>query len=193
MITNQTRPQVVIPPSPPAVRRPSRRGYWIGSLIIVVGIVAGLAWGLGAYRSYQRQIESFDRFTVPGQVDIGISTPGERVLYFEGTATVTADQLGITVTAPDGSNAAVAPYTADLRYDAPDGTVGRAIGSFEAGVPGEYRIAATAGPAAGQIAVGEVVPTSTIASVVGAVALICAGGCIGLIVLIATAVRRSRR
>jgi hypothetical protein len=87
----------------------------------------------------------------------------------------------------------VQPFAGDLRYDAPDGSVGVAVGTFRAELPGVYDVVM-----AGSIdyearnAIGTGMPTSTIASVVGALFVIGATFIVGLAVTISTAVRRSR-
>jgi hypothetical protein len=173
-------------------RRPSTAGYWLAVVIVIVGLLAGVGWGLAAYLGMQRQIDDFVRVGVPGQAVVSIPEAGERVLYYEGSGSISLTDLAPQVSAPDGTAVRVEAYDLDLRYDAPGGGVGQAIGTFEADSPGPYevRIDGTAPPGA-EVAIGETIANSRLGSVVGAVLLIlgCLG--VGVVLTIATAVRRS--
>jgi hypothetical protein len=173
-------------------RRPSTAGYWLAVVIAVVGLVAGAGWGITAYLGMQRQIDDFVRVGVPGQAVVSIPEAGGRVLYYEGSGSISLTDLAPQVRAPDGTAARVENYELDLRYDAPGGGVGQAIGTFEADSPGRYevRIGGTAPPGA-EVAVGETIASSKLGSVVGAVLLIFGSLGIGAAVTIVTAVRRS--
>lgn len=183
-------PVRTMPPLPPA-RRPTTTGYWFAVAIVVVGLVAGLAWGLTAYRGYENDIDRFARVAATGG-RITLTQPGERTIYHEASASGAAHpEIGID--APNGSPVRIEPFEGDLRYDAPDGSVGVAIGTFGAELPGVYDVI-TAGSIDDDayIAIGTGVPSSTIASVVGALSLIGATFLGGLVLFIVTAVRRSR-
>jgi hypothetical protein len=124
---------------------------------------------------------------------VTIASAGGRTLYYEGRGSPTLTRLDVRIVAPDGSALAVEGYSGDLRYDAPDGTVGRAVGTFTAPIAGAYQL--TVGETISQgahLAVGERISTSTIASILGALLLIGATFCAGLIIVTVTAARRSR-
>lgn len=173
-------------------RRPSTAGYWLAVVIPVVGLLAGAGWGITAYLGMQRQIDDLVRVGVPGQVVLSIPEAGGRVLYYEGLESISLRDLGAQVRAPDGTAVRVEDYDLDLRYDAPGGGVGRAIGAFEADSPGRYevRIDGTAPPGA-EVAVGETIANSKLGSVVGAMLLILGSLGAGVVLTIVTAVRRS--
>ena len=173
-------------------RRPSTAGYWLAVVIVVVGLLAGVGWGLAAYLGMQRQIDDFVRVGVPGQTVVSIPEAGERVLYYEGSESISLTDLAPQVSAPDGALVRVEAYDLDLRYDAPGGGVGQAIGTFDVDSPGPYevRINGTAPPGA-EIAIGETIANSRLGSVVGAVLLILGSLGVGVVLTIVTAVRRS--
>jgi hypothetical protein len=173
-------------------RRPSTAGYWLAVVIPVVGLLAGAGWGITAYLGMQRQIDDFVRVGVPGQTVVSIPEAGERVLYYEGSESISLTDLAPQVRAPDGTAVRVVNYDLDLRYDAASGGVGHAIGVFEADSPGRYevRFDATAPPGA-EIAIGETIANSSLGSVVGAVLLILGSLGVGVVLTIVTAVRRS--
>jgi hypothetical protein len=173
-------------------RRPSTAGYLFAVVIAVIGLVAAAGWGITAYLGIQRQIEDLVRVGVPGQAVVSIPEAGERVLYYEGSESISLTDLAPQVSAPDGTLVRVEAYDLDLRYDAPGGGVGQAIGTFEGDSPGPYevRINGTAPPGA-EIAVGETIANSRLGSVVGAVLLILGSLGVGVVLTFVTAVRRS--
>ena len=183
---------VQVTPSTAAGRRPTTAGYWLAGAIVIAGLAAGLAWGLTAYRGYQDDIDRFARVPATGG-DITLTQAGERTMYYERAASGAGAHPSIAITGPNGSPVRVQPFQGNLRYDAPDGSIGAAIGTFRAEVAGVYDVIA-AGSVDGhaRIAIGTGVPTSTIASVVGALFVIGATFLVGLAVIISTAVRRSR-
>lgn len=123
---------------------------------------------------------------------VSIQEAGGRVLYYEGPESVLLTDLAPQVRAPDGTPVRVEDYDLDLRYDAPGGGVGVAIGTFEGDSPGRYevRIDGTAPPGA-EVAVGETIANWRLGSVVGAVLLILGSLGVGVVLTIVTAVRRS--
>ena len=173
-------------------RRPSTTGYWLAVVIPVVGLLAGAGWGITAYLGMQRQIDDFVRVGVPGQAVLPIQEAGERVLYYEGSESISLTDLAPQVSAPDGTAVRVVNYDLDLRYDVPGGGVGQAIGTFAADSPGRYavRIDGTA-PLGAEVAVGETIANSKLGSVVGAVLLILGSLGVGVVLSIVTAFRRS--
>lgn len=173
-------------------RRPSTAGYWLAAVIAVVGLLAGVGWGITAYLGMQRQIDDFVRVGVPGQAVVSIPEAGGRVLYYEGSESISLTDLAPQVRAPDGTAVRIEDYDLDLRYDAPAGGVGQAIGTFEVDSPGRYevRIDGTAPPGA-EVAVGESIASLKLGSLVGAVLLILGSLGLGIVLTIVTAVRRS--
>lgn len=194
MLSEKTHAASPVPatPSTAAGRRPTTAGYWLAVAIVIAGLVAGLTWGLTAYRGYQNDIDRFARVPATGG-PITLTQAGERTIYYESAASGAGAHPNIAITGPNGSAVRVEPFEGDLRYDAPDGSVGVALGTFRAELPGVYDVI-TAGSIHGdtRIAVGTGVPTSTIASVVGALFVIGATFLVGLALVISTAVRRSR-
>jgi len=63
--------------------RPSRLWYVAASLLLA-GAVTCLALGVASFFGLNRQIQDFQRVSVPGQALITLSHPGEYVLYVEG-------------------------------------------------------------------------------------------------------------
>jgi hypothetical protein len=63
--------------------RPSRLWYVVAS-VLLAGAVTCLVLGVASFFDLNRQIEDFQRVSVPGQAQITFSHPGDYVLYVEG-------------------------------------------------------------------------------------------------------------
>jgi hypothetical protein len=106
-------------------------------------------------------------------------------------ATPTWQQLGLTVTGPDGAVVPVSTYRSIARYDVAPGQLGRAVATFDATTVGQYRVAATRATEAGAtLAVGDnfarTIATTTLgAAILGLLALLAA-------VLVAVTTYRAR-
>ena len=87
-------------------------------------------------------------------------------------ATPTWQQLGLTVTGPDGAALPVRTYRSSARYDVTPGQVGRAVAKFHATTVGQYRVSATrAAEAGGTLAVGDNLPRAIATTTAGAATL----------------------
>lgn len=185
-------PQPVRPTA--GVPRASRTGYWIAILIALAGLVGGSAWGLTAYRGLQEEIDSFARVAVPGEAVVRIEEAGGHVIYYEGPGSPSLSQLDVRVNAPGGAVVAVGTYGADLRYDAPDNGVGRAIGTFQASTAGRYEVnVGGTAPSGALVAVGDSIADSKLGSIIGALLLVVVAAGAGLILAVVTNIRRPRR
>lgn len=151
-----TQPNIatLAPPTPSTRGRRSRSWLWPGIGIAVVGLVAGLVFGITSYQDSQQQIGTFSRISVPGNLTMQVDEPGQLVVYYEGDQIVGIDDLMVGVADPAGATVAVAPYEGELIYETTDLTLGRAIASFDATQIGAYEIEVT-GIDTGQVTVGE--------------------------------------
>jgi hypothetical protein len=115
-----------------------------------------------------------------------------QVLYYEGSGAPSLGKLGIRVSDPQGAGVRVRGYAGDLRYDAPGGVVGRAVGTFDAATPGDYQVTVGGEAEGAQVAVGESFVAKTVAAALAVVALVflTLGG--SLVLVVVTLVRRSR-
>ena len=73
-------------------------GYWLAGVIAVIGLVSGVALGSPATGTRQRDIDTFDRVTVPGAMTVQLDEADGRVVYFEGDDNVRFNDLTIVVT-----------------------------------------------------------------------------------------------
>jgi hypothetical protein len=86
--------------------------------------------------------------------------------------TPTWQQLGLSVTGPDGAAVPVATYRSSARYNLQPGRAGRAVATFPASPAGPYRVSATTATEAGAtLAVGEDLAPSLVLTTLGAVVL----------------------
>jgi hypothetical protein len=188
-----TRPDAAVKPlpPPPTPRRSRRWGYLVAALIAVVGVTLAAVWAVSAYASMQARIDDFARSGIPGRVTLDVTSPGGRVLYYEGAGEIPLVALDVLVVGPDGGAVHVGAYGADLRYDAPGGLVGHAVGTFDATSPGSY-VVVTEGsaPIRATLAVGPSIGVSTSVAVVGAALIVLASLATAVVVAVVTAVRR---
>jgi hypothetical protein len=191
--------QILAPPHRPDVRAPkptpSAVGYWIGALLGVVGLVLVGALVAATVVRMNSHIEAFPRTSIPGAVTVRLEASTGRTIYFEGVGPLPLAALNVHVTDPNGQPIVVRQYGLDVRYDVPEspGLVGYAIGTFRSSIGGAYRIE-TAGtaPTGTSLAVGDSFATSIWGFALGTfeVLLLALGG--ALLIVIVTAVRRSR-
>jgi hypothetical protein len=100
--------------------------------------------------------------------------PGTRTIVTVRYAgdTPTWQQLGLTVTGPDGGAVPAATYRSSARYDLEPGRAGRALATFEATTAGPYRVsAARASESGATLAVGGDVARGVVLTTLGATIL----------------------
>ena len=180
--------------APPARRRASTAGYWVGAVIALLATVGAVAWGVFAFLGWQAHIEDFARVTPPGTAVISVTDTGTRFLYLEhDRSTAVPPTPAITVTGPTGAEVPLAAYRAEMRYDVPAvaNRIGDAVLTFPADQPGTYRVTVAAAEQGTVVAVGDSLLWAWGPQVVGIVALLIGGVVVGLTVVIVTAVRRA--
>src|SRR5579863_4165549 len=67
--------------TPPA--GPSKAGYRVGALVIAVGVLGAVLWGILAVRVFTHDVDGFSRAPITGSRVLEL-TPGGYVLYYEG-------------------------------------------------------------------------------------------------------------
>lgn len=177
--------------------RPVRAtGYWIGALLMVVGVALGVSVvALGISRAV-------DALTFPDVVDasggVWIDDPGGHVIFVVGPVRA-ANQFvpipNIVVTDPDGTTVATAPYGGSRSTTGVDASGMRreavAVATFEASEAGRYHLSASDLEYGSTLGVGEGVDGNfgwfALGGVAGGLAVLG-----GLVVVVVTAVRRHR-
>ncbi|MCB1030645.1 MAG: hypothetical protein KDA95_04865 [Acidimicrobiales bacterium] len=194
------------PPSPPPNQKlPGKVGIWIGVILIVVGIIAGLALLIGGARSVLSGTSELERVSIYEGGYVELNETGTVSVYVEyrsgeagsgfgsGSPSVTP-AMTVRVFGPDNDEIGVSPRRGDETYFR-DGRDGVRIASFRVSQPGRHRIVPqlNANPAPyTDITVGNAVNIGGIVAIMGA---IFGGGFIvlvGFIVLIVSIVIRSK-
>ena len=163
----------------PRRSKPSSAWYVLGALIAAGGLVIGLVWGFTTYAGYRDDIQAFDRMQAPGTAEM-VLDGGAQTIYVEGTSEAAAGD--VTVTAPDGTAVLTSNYFGDVRYDAPDGSVGTAFATMTVPSTGTYQVAVQG--VSGTIAIGPAVTSSMIVSAMGAMFLAFGSLAVGVVIIV---------
>ena len=176
--------------------RPSRVWYWVaGAMAVgsVVWFVLNLVLGLGVVN---RQVDGFQRVSLPGQGEVRFTEPGGYVLYYEGLgasdATIPAFNASLVAVGGDGE-VPISDYGGSLTYDF-SGNSGQAVGTFHIDKPGRFLLRTESGVDGTQanVAVGRSVSGGIFRTVVlvlvGTLVLFFGGAALAVIV----AIRRHR-
>jgi hypothetical protein len=147
-----------------------RLSYGLAMLIAVVGVITAAVWGVTGVLDQVQRPEAFVRADIPGSLTVPLTQVGSHVIYYEGLepADLSANQLRVVDAAE--RDVPVRPYGLDLRYDVPGkpGTLGTAIGVFDAQTTGSFtvRMDATVGEGQAKLAVGDDLAPATVRAVV---------------------------
>jgi hypothetical protein len=186
------------------------RGWWygVGGGIIAVGLIAAVVIFAVAFqdtfdefREIEREVEAFQRVPAPGDGTITLPEPGEYTVYVEGSFDasdpVSAPEIEIESVEPDSQPLALRPADTEFTYDF-SGPAVHSVFDFTAPDAGDYRVDVgeppfgVSGVAVGEDpdilgAVGSILIAVFVPMGVGGLFLI-----LGLVVIIITAVRRSK-
>lgn len=172
-------------------------GYWVGAVAIVVGVVLAAAVAVSGLGS------AFETLRFPRAVDstgnVYVDEPGGKIVFVIGPDRLTAGQVipgVVMVTGPSGGAVTTASYVGSRVNTGTDPRTGAfgvavAVATFEATQPGSYRVTAANLPPGTTLGVGDGIVVATgflIGGTVGSAVLVLGG----LILVIVTAVRRSR-
>ena len=182
-----------------ASKRPSAAGYWIGALILAAGGIGGMVWMFSAIFGVFGAVEHYPRLPVPGEATMSLKA-GTYKLFAEypGAGTDFGIPLGvgaIEVTGPDGEPLVVRSPQFHETYSW-NGHEGRSVGEFVAPTTGSYHVkaaqATTGSSGSVQLTVGKGIDSSIAGQILGAIGVAAVGVLIGALIIIVTAVRRSR-
>lgn len=178
---------------------PSKAGYWIGAVLMALGVIGGIALiGFGA-KSLSDTVNSFRRVDAASGGAVSFSATGRYYAYYERVGIKDRSDLPpVRITLSRGGQSETLTSNsgrsgADEHYHIGDHE-GVRIGAFTVRQSGQYRVTVNGEPggsATDQIAFGK---GSIVRGLVGVIGGLLGGGLlglIGLVVLITTAVRRS--
>src|SRR6478736_1542455 len=108
-------------PAPSGERRPSAAGFWIGGIVLVVGLVGAGVWF--SYASYNlfAAVDDFPRVTVPGTTTVPLDA-GRYTLYAEyagaqdDSSGEGVDPNAIHIADAAGNSVPVDPYVSSDSY-----------------------------------------------------------------------------
>ena len=214
-------PSVPSDSSPPTGERPKikpgKGWYWVGGLLIAGGLLGGAALGAAGFVNMVNSIEDFGRFKVEGGAGAATVTfekPGEYSIYYESESKVCGEpgstgdepcetvvvrgeddppaQLDISITSGERS-LPIGPAERSLDYSF-SGYSGTEVATVDVDEAGAYSmVVETRREGEFAIALGKDVVSTILPWLLGAVALAAVGLILGLIILIVTGVKRSRR
>jgi hypothetical protein len=171
-------------------RVPSKALYWVAAVLLLLGMGGGVTWGVrGTVRTHD-QARSLPRTSVPGDLHVSLEGRTSRLIFFEGGGKPSPEELGLTVTAPDGSSVPVRAYDLFMRYEIA-GWAGAPIASFSAPASGSYTVSATTPGRTGRISVGDDFVRRQAIDVAGALALIGVTAIASLVIVVVVAARRA--
>lgn len=183
------------PPRPPRVEpselRPGRGGYWAGGLAIVLGAVAGIA--LFVFFLVRAVALPDLAVEVPGGGEGGFShTPGTEtanIALYSTSASGSSDDCGLLTPAGEPLGFSVPGFT----QETPEWTL---VGVASPAESGEYTLVCEGVPGATYAAAAVPADFGLTGDIAGALAsfflIPLAGLVLGLVLIITTAVRRSR-
>ncbi len=180
-------------------KRPSAAGYWIGALILAAGGIGGMVWMVIAILGVFGAVENYPRVPVPGESTMSLKAGTYKVFVeYPGAGIDFGIPVGVgavDVTGPQNQNVPVTSPNFRETYSW-NGREGRSIGEFVAATSGSYHVSvaqsATGSSRFVQVTVGKGIDLSIAGQILGAVGVGAVGVLIGLILIIVTAVRRSR-
>ena len=168
----------------------SRAGYWIGGLLVAVGVLGAIAWAVLTGAHLVSTIDEFQHVPIPGREQVRLEER-KYVLYVEGPgADERVPPFDVQVSDSEReSRLAIARYSGSLTYSF--NTAGSAVATVRAPRAGVYSVR-TDGPEGYQLAIGESIGGNLVRTIVGTLVIGAVFGIAGIVLLIVTGVRRSR-
>ena len=196
--------------------KPGKVWYWIGGLLVAVGVIGGLVLALAGFLNLKNAIEDFGRFRITdgaGQATVSFEKPDTYSIYYESKSRVCEDlgDSGGACTTADISGESDPPAQLDVSISNESGALdvqdsdssftysfgdfsGTEVKTVQVDEPGSYEMTVeTRREGDFAIALGQDVVSLTWPWIVGALALGAIGLLLGLLAIIVTAVKRGRR
>ena len=172
----------------------SRAGYLIGGGLVVAGVIGAVLWFATSLMSLGDEVDNFQRVPVPGKTTMKLEAH-KYVVYYEGlTADEVVPPVEIAITdAKTGTPLAITPYGGSLTYSVSNHE-GSALGTVTPAHDGVYAVRTHSNVRASgaNVALGRSLTWPILRGILGTFVI---GGLLagsGVVLLIITAVRRSR-
>jgi hypothetical protein len=173
----------------------SKKGYWIGGGLIVLGGVLAALWFVISFVRLDDQIDGFARVPVPGEQTVRLEAR-KYIVYYEGFAALeiipTPDELTIA-DAESGDDLEIEPYAGSLTYSFGERD-GSAQGTVTPPRAGDYVVTTNSEDAGSNaaVALGDSIATPLLRTIVGTIVIGALLVLAGVIMLVVTAIRRNR-
>lgn len=186
-------------PDPSQQKLPGLAGIWIGVACIAIGMVVGIVLLVTGVFTLVGGVDDMQRVSVTTGGTVEIDDPGRISVYAERTALGDPafgfqPSIEVQVTRPDGSVVGLSGTSYSQSYNWND-KEGFLLGRFDADEAGTYRLDAVAGDGNGSydtLAVGDPFDESGLGGILGGVAVGGLSVLVGIVLIIVSAVRRSR-
>ena len=200
----------------PARIKPGKRWYWLGGLLLAVGLIGGLVLGVVGALTLKNSIDDFGRFKVvdgSGAATVTFDEPGTYSIFYESKSKVCEDLAesgsGCTTETVRGASDPPAKLNISISNDSQSLEIGKAKNSLDYTIgdfsgtevatvkveePGSYSmVVETRRDGEFAIAIGKDVTSTILPWIIGALALAGLGLVLGLLTIIIAAVKRGRR
>ena len=169
-------------------RDPARTGYLLAAVVVVVGLVGAVVWGVLNFGVWS-DIDDFPRAEIPGELTVDIDEPGRQVVYYErrgwfATVPVVVD-LDVRVTDPAGAAVPVTPRSGAENYQQLR-LFGQSLAEFEVTTTGPHTVTVDGVPPHDDttFAVGESVAGTLLRDMAGPVLLLLASLVVAVVVVV---------
>jgi hypothetical protein len=171
----------------------SRAGYWIGGGLVAAGVLGAVLWFVTSLVRLDREVDDFQRVPIPGEATVQLEARKYVVYYESSTAEEVVPPFRIAIAdARTGTPLAIESYDNSLTY-AGFGHEGSAQATVTPARAGAYTVRTDDGQAGGaSVAFGRSLSWPIVRAIIGTFAI---GGLLagsGVVLLVVTAVRRSR-
>src|ERR1700682_432756 len=95
-----TVPLATVPVAAPIT--PAKRWYWVGSLAIAAGVIAGTIVAVNGILAAVRQGDHFARMLVPGKAELSFGKAGKYKIYYEYKSAVDGQTFDTPHAVPTG-------------------------------------------------------------------------------------------
>ncbi|MCU0267685.1 MAG: hypothetical protein MUF83_03450 [Acidimicrobiales bacterium] len=193
-------PPASTPASSSETKMPSAAGFWIGGAIATVGVIVAAVWFFAAIVQFVDYADDFERIEVPGSATLTISEEGTYTLWVETSSQIDSfsdvREPEVRITGPEGEEVDTDPTFSTETYNTTSHH-GRSFAEFRVDVVGDYTFEVFEGEGSGRDAVAVAVGESELGTlgwqIFGAVAVGVLSVLVGVVLVVVTAVRRTRR
>jgi hypothetical protein len=173
--------------APPPEKLPKAGFFWALGIFLVTAIAGAVLIALGI-SSIVDEIDDFQRIDVPADTEVRLEE-GDNWVFAGADSTASADQVEVTVTAPDGTVLNVITDDFTGAETSTDGQQFSPLGFIEVEQAGTFRFV-TEGPPGSTVRVGTLELGRIVGLLVGGAAVGGIGFLLAMILLIVTLVRR---